>query len=411
MSGTLRNWDETALWNAIQTSEGPELEDIRAALRVALSKIQAVLASGGSSPADFTLHDAQHSFRVAQRMAEIVPSDVMRELSIYELSLLLLSAYLHDIGMSPPRDMLNGLVEFALTGQSAKLSASDTATFQDWLDVTGWTAESAPSLQWKDVERANLAVAHYVRSRHVEWGERWIDGNLRDFRLGTYAQSLDDLKLLCSSHHFDYGALLSSALDPKPVSSTGSIVHLRYLSTVLRVADVIEIDPERTPDVIFRHRDISPGSIIYWHKDHQISTLIQESRLALSAEPRDARIHRAIELTVNNIEAELEVARRLADERPFHSSSFQGKALPHRWDLQGHARIAMSTLTARFGRILRSYFICSPAGISTGIRSWLFAKCCKMHLMPCANRLPTSAFRGVIQVTRSGNRFSARPMK
>lgn len=57
--------------------------------------------NAGTSPLDFTLHDAEHSFRVAEWMARIVPDDVLPKLSVYELALLLLSAYLHDIGMAP----------------------------------------------------------------------------------------------------------------------------------------------------------------------------------------------------------------------------------------------------------------------------------------------------------------------
>jgi len=63
--------------------------------------IERVLSSAGTSPLDFTLHDAEHSFRVAEWMAKIVPGDVLEKLSGYELALLLLSAYLHDIGMTP----------------------------------------------------------------------------------------------------------------------------------------------------------------------------------------------------------------------------------------------------------------------------------------------------------------------
>lgn len=339
MTGALHNWDESLLWMTICALEGPEVEEVKATLVNTLPRIQAILAQGNTSPEDFTLHDSQHGFRVAQRMVEIVPKDVLPRLSIYELALLLLSAYLHDIGMCPPRRTLNGLLKFALTGRSELLSPEEASAFQDWLDASGWSAQRTPVAHWRDLERANLAVAHYVRSRHVAWGEAWSDANLQGFRLGTYAQAVDDLKLLCSSHHFDYPGLLSGALDAKPVSATGAVVHPRYLSIVLRVADVVEIDPERTPEVIFRHRGVSPGSIIFWHKDHQISTLISDTRLTLSAEPRDARIHRAVELTVRDIESELEVARRVNDERPFRSSSFQDEPLPHRWDLQGHARV------------------------------------------------------------------------
>jgi hypothetical protein len=59
-------------------------------------------------------------------------------------------------------------------------------------------------------------------------------------------------------------------------SAPSAIVHLRYLAVVLRVADIL--DPERTPDVILRHRGVAPRSLDYWWKDHYPSFALNEKR-------------------------------------------------------------------------------------------------------------------------------------
>jgi hypothetical protein len=109
---------------------------------------------------------------------------------------------------------------------------------------------------------------------------------------------------------------------------------LRFLAAVLRVADILEFDPERTPDVVFRHRQVSEKSAIYWWKDHQITLNIDKNRqIEVSASPPNAYLHRAIDMMVNDIEEELRLCRRLDDETHFEKHSGPGEDLPHRWTL------------------------------------------------------------------------------
>ena len=78
--------------------------------------IQHILVSGGTSPKDFTLHDAAHSFRVAQTMLQII-GECLGVLSVFDLSLLLGAAYLHDIGMTPEFKKVDAHFRFLLTAQ------------------------------------------------------------------------------------------------------------------------------------------------------------------------------------------------------------------------------------------------------------------------------------------------------
>ena len=94
-------WKETVLWTRLKKCDKSDSPEVRTLLMSWMPQIEKVLASGGTSPTDFTLHDAQHSWRVAQRMAEIMPATTLTELGPYDLAFLLLSAFLHDIGMTP----------------------------------------------------------------------------------------------------------------------------------------------------------------------------------------------------------------------------------------------------------------------------------------------------------------------
>jgi hypothetical protein len=130
----IHDWTDTTLWQLLEKSTAKEADRVTTALPAEMGKLQSVLAQGGTSPTDFTLHDAQHSFRVAQRMLDLMPPATVEGLSPYELALLLLAAYLHDIGMSPPQSLLRRLTAFVLLGTKEELTDNESSEFLDWID-------------------------------------------------------------------------------------------------------------------------------------------------------------------------------------------------------------------------------------------------------------------------------------
>src|ERR1035438_5173653 len=131
-------WEQTKLWHRLCDLDASQSsESLKASLRTWMPEIEAVLRSSATSPSDFTLHDEGHAFRVAENMVELIPTDVFALLPPYELGLLLLSAYLHDIGMAPEKRRVTQHHELLLCGDVGTLSAQHIAEFQAWLDVHG----------------------------------------------------------------------------------------------------------------------------------------------------------------------------------------------------------------------------------------------------------------------------------
>ena len=331
-------WTETRLWQQISQHNSSLLT---ASLQSWMSDIETVVAHAGTAPTDFTLHDAGHAFRVAERMVDLIPSDVLTQLSHHELVLLLLSAYLHDIGMSPLQKKVKLLHDYLLLSDVEGLPTKEQEQFVSWADeyADGLTIPLDGRLPLRHrLQLANEAVTHYVRSRHNDWSEEWIRSYHARHPFSAYEGWVDDLVLLCRSHHFEYPQLISSSLDPRPVGSPAQIVNLRYLAIVLRVADVLEFDPERTPDVILQQRDIAAGSLLYWRKDKSISAIRDGNSLLISATPTSAVLHRAIESTADAVDAELQLAQRIGHELHFDRCPGLATRLPHRWDLAPSAQ-------------------------------------------------------------------------
>jgi len=300
-----------------------------------MPQIQTVLASGGTSPKDFSLHDQGHSFRVAERM-QAIAGDVIVILSAFELSLLLLSAYLHDIGMTPEFKKVHAHYNYLLTGEKSVLSDEDILLLQTWLDNEGYQVVPPISDAMPLSDRLKLAgelTTYYCRYRHNIWSAEWIEAHLSSELLGTYNGWIEDLILLCQSHHFGYVRLKDQAFRPRWVGEPAAVVNLRYLALVLRVADILEFDPERTPEVILRHRDIAPESQIYWWKDKAVSLKMADRSIVISARPSSARLHRAIDDMADGIDAELALCRNVADEFPLGAVPGSPEQLSYQWVL------------------------------------------------------------------------------
>lgn len=192
--------------------------------------------------------------------------------------------------------------------------------------------------QSSDLSAARQIISGYVRHRHNDWSENWIRKALEPMAKYEYPGWVEDLVLLCRSHHFSIDQLKASSFDPRRVGNPGTVLHLRYCACLLRVADVLDFDPERTPPILFAHRAIEGTSAIFWHKDHELAFEHAGSSLSIDARPRDAITDHALRLTVDDVNAELLGSRRLADETQFHRMSGRESDLPHRWILETSVR-------------------------------------------------------------------------
>jgi len=167
------SWERTTLWKMIQENHSPLASDVSTTLNRHMPDIQLILDSGGTAATDFTLHDGGHSFRVAERMCKIIPTQVLENLTIYEVAFLLLSAYLHDIGMTPELRKVTAHYCFLLTGEREVLSQGEIHDFQKWLDdngkgITPPIAKSKPTT--KDLQLCQEITTYYTRARHNDWG-------------------------------------------------------------------------------------------------------------------------------------------------------------------------------------------------------------------------------------------------
>ena len=303
------DWEDTRLWQWL-LARGPSAEPTRLQVAVWLPDVQSLLSKAGTAALDFTLHDDDHSYRVAERIVELIPQSTASSLSDFEVGLLLKAAYLHDIGMNPRRTIVTNIRDFLLTGEPRPNYDAEEQHLQQWLD------ENHPGIQPpiavdasipERVAEAEMLTAHFCRYRHNDWSGNYIRNLANNKPAPPYHTWIDDLVLLCKSHHYGIDELMASDFDLRIVGAGNKLVNLRYLAALLRVADVLEFDPERTPEIVFLQRGINPKSKIFWYKDQTIVFALElNSRsMIITARTKSAWIHKAVLDTADDVDREL----------------------------------------------------------------------------------------------------------
>src|SRR5687768_6006333 len=100
---------ETELFKLLKRQEvhdGFEAAEVSSRVSAVAGEVWPLLQQVCRSFPLYTLHDPEHSFRVAENMAQMIPKRTLAQLNSLELSILLYAAYLHDSGMASSQEQL-----------------------------------------------------------------------------------------------------------------------------------------------------------------------------------------------------------------------------------------------------------------------------------------------------------------
>jgi hypothetical protein len=272
----------------------------------------------------YTLHDDVHSARVAVLMGMLL-AERLNTLNAVEITLLLLAAYNHDQGM---------IVE------SAELD--DIRRSDEWrLHETMWSREhpnraevvahlSDPLLDDTQRQKAAAALADleaavftdFIRQRHGERSAAYVRKQYgEDPRMVINGRNVADLLArICHSHVLPHNALLDSSTYRFAELVGTERVNVSLLTLILRLADILDFDRDRTPDSLYRAISFTSSvSLAEWEKHRSIvGWEISRTRISFSAECAHPAYERAVRQFLRWVEDELRFAaewsRRLPSE-------------------------------------------------------------------------------------------------
>ena len=259
-------------------AEAPELHrrvaDCVTVLKQALKSYAAWFPS-------FTDHSALHSMDVLEFCNRIL-GDQAEKLSPRECYVLIMSCYLHDIGMG--------------------ISEKDYLSFRDQLDWTGWFAD------------------------HPEGDETWF---IREFHhefsgllIRKYAAlfEIPDEDLLFAIVQVSRGHRKTDLFDAgayPDLQARDGVVRTAFLGAVLRLADEIDMGADRNPELLFDPSGLTEQRDIDSFGVHEsIRTVeVRENRIVFHVRPKEPRLIPQIEHTVEKIRQTLEYCRAAATAR------------------------------------------------------------------------------------------------
>ncbi|MEK4425380.1 HD domain-containing protein [Solibacillus sp. FSL K6-1523] len=267
---------------------------------------------------EYTLHDETHLHRVLTLMEKLIPESTLNNLKPLELSLLILSAYFHDLGMAPMEKEIK--IYKGLISKEEKLSKEEEKMFEDF----NLYCEAKVSLKhridhaYKNEDKGlarvleNHRVTEYIRINHgkkvkniiqeIENNETWAMGlKYKNFGFGKY------LSKICESHNENILEINNPLLSTSIPVASDEYLNSIFIAVVLRLADILDFDAERTPDVLYNHLDIrNPISMQEWQKHRSIqSWSISSERIMFAAECEHPAIEKTIKDFCNYIEEEL----------------------------------------------------------------------------------------------------------
>ncbi len=223
---------------------------------------------------EYTLHDENHIFNMLYLAGKIIPPNVMSNLSTPDLMMIILAVFLHDIGMSPSKELVQAW-KGQLEKDEEEKYKDEIYKFQryrktfvqeiDEIEIYHQNGEDSKAQLIED-----QIITNYIRTTHAERArkmiaERW-EGKIKFLDTDLTA----DLAEICFSHNESHMALLN--METIKLCAEDTYLCLPFVAVILRLTDIIDFDAKRTPTILFSHLTIkNPVSLKEWVKHQSVT--------------------------------------------------------------------------------------------------------------------------------------------
>lgn len=250
---------------------------------------------------NYTLHNTGHSFRIMEYMSKLISN--YKELNDLEITLLIYSALLHDIGMAASKEDIDNIKADNFPYCDIKFSSMKKIMKND----------------------EALALQEYIRRIHASLSNRYILNNLQNDLIVPNLTSLDfanELALICQAHTEDKDWIKNN-LGTHEVRGDYSF-NSQYIAIILRLADILDIDGNRTPHNLYKL--ISPGGlsddewkqhfVILNNEKVVLNLKTNQKKIVFHGKATNPNIHRKILTYISWVEAELKTAVDIVNGMP-----------------------------------------------------------------------------------------------
>lgn len=263
---------------------------------------------------EYTMHDIGHAFRVASYMDKLALGITDKSIELnkskfsdFDFVLMILSAVLHDIGMYYNDEDKNEIIN----GNEVYFNKF---TFKGVRNV----------LRQKNPNTTDNDVVHeIIRRLHHRRVVNFIDKNgVGDLMKLEYEFPYKDVvSKICIAHGENF-----SYLKELPCNDIYGDYRFdsRYIATILRIADLLDIDGQRTPMLWYRINKPEGFSKAEWEKHFIISNNEKlfpsedKMKIAFYGKSQSPKIHRLFLRYLDDLRKEISNANDLIEEDRFH---------------------------------------------------------------------------------------------
>jgi molecular chaperone HtpG len=275
---------------------------------------------------EYTLHNPDHAKKLVHIADHLIDKSTLDQLSAVECSVIIYSAFLHDMGMC----LTSTERERIIKSEDFRESLRGWQELSEALEVARQRIKTAsdpekPTIETHIFQLLEAGLASYLRPRHATT-DRYREllqaienkAGRRDMFAVREVSFRDALIDVCVSHNLDVGVLaeVMGPYDdryPRALPIVGQRLNTQFCAAVLRVVDILDFDRERTPAVLFESLGIAfraiPGaevSLREWQKHMAVHALeIAGEELIVSADSTHPAIESAIREFCKIIEREL----------------------------------------------------------------------------------------------------------
>lgn len=259
---------------------------------------------------EYTLHDSEHLFRVLYLMEKLIPEENLEKLTVPEIMLLILSAFFHDLGMSPDENEIKAWKQQWLDLDPTDFEKKEYSNFERFKNTYPDRLEDINRLRVnQEFSKAELIeqflISEYIRVNHAQRVKKLL---ARDWKDKIFYHDTPLTKILadiCHSHNEDTLSLMN--LDPIFLSGEDVNICIPYIAVILRLADLLDFDAKRTPSVLFSHLSVRNSvSLFEWQKHRSVKAWrINQNEISFFAECNHPAIESGIKKFCDYIDTEL----------------------------------------------------------------------------------------------------------
>lgn len=278
----------------------------------------------------FTLHDETHFLRVTELMAMIMPDDVLNNLNPIELALLILSAHFHDQGMVLDEKELKALEEdavFILFKENWTIEHPNYKDIKNHITLPSNNEDERYRLVQKEQELYGALLTDYIRITHGIRSSDYVLNNYSNNDLWNIVGTnlADYVAKLCQSHVLPAAEINSQNGYYHDESIGGYQVNIIYLAIILRLADILDFDRDRTPDVLYKTIHFSNEvSLVEWAKHRSVEGwIINPKQIRFTLICEHPVYEKAVRQFIDWIDHELSEANTIIKQFPKEVQSYQ----------------------------------------------------------------------------------------